>query len=94
MQTLKIDKSFIDLLSTEKEEAALIASIIDMAHVLGLVVVAEGVETSQQLERLVRCDCDTIQGYLVSPALPAAAAMSFLQEWKGSADLKTGELNG
>lgn len=94
VQTLKIDKSFIDLLSNDKEGAALIASIIDMAHVLGLIVVAEGVETPQQLERLILCDCDTIQGYLVSPALPAAAAMGFLREWKGSANLRTEGLNG
>lgn len=78
VETVKIDKSFIDLISADTTHAALIASIIDMAHVLGLSVVAEGVETEMQLEKLVLCHCDIMQGYLASKALPEPEAMSFL----------------
>ena len=57
--------------------STLIGSIIDMAHVLGLHVVAEGVETTQQLEKLVVMDCDCVQGYVFSRPLPEAAALAF-----------------
>jgi diguanylate cyclase (GGDEF)-like protein len=87
VQTLKIDKSFIDLLSKDKAVSELIASIIDMAHVLGLVVVAEGVETQEQMQRLIQCGCDTIQGYIVSRAVPAAAALKYLRTGNGSVRL-------
>lgn len=78
VQTLKIDKSFIGKISLEEERPDLIASIIDMAHALGLTVVAEGVETAEQLDRLRRCRCDTIQGFFISRAIPADQAMALL----------------
>ena len=87
VQTLKIDKSFIDLLSKDKAVSELIASIVDMAHVLGLVVVAEGVETQEQVERLIQYGCDTIQGYIVSRAVPAAVALNYLSTGIGSVRL-------
>ncbi len=80
VQTVKIDKSFIDLIAMEPKQADLIASIVDMAHVLGMSVVAEGVETLEQMERLIQCDCDIIQGYLVSKPVPEAVAMDFLKD--------------
>ena len=80
VHTVKIDKSFIDLISTDTERAALIASIIEMAHVLGLSVVAEGVETTEQLEKLIQYRCDMIQGYLVSKAVPDSVALKILSE--------------
>jgi len=80
VQTVKIDKTFIDLIATDSEQVALIASIIDMVHALGMSVVAEGVETSEQLERLIQLGCDTIQGYLVSKAVPELAAIELLKD--------------
>ncbi len=80
VQTLKIDKSFIDSILTDQVHSNLIESIIDMAHILGLSVVAEGVETSAQLDRLAQCGCDTIQGYLVSRAVPEQTALEFLTD--------------
>ena len=75
--TLKIDKTFIDRILEDKVQEGFIGSIIDMAHVLGLHVVAEGVETTQQLEKLVVMDCDCVQGYVFSRPLPEAAALAF-----------------
>jgi diguanylate cyclase (GGDEF)-like protein/PAS domain S-box-containing protein len=60
---LKVDKSFIDKIDEGEEEFALAAAIIDMAKVLNLRPVAEGVERVEQLERLVELGCDSAQGY-------------------------------
>ncbi len=68
---LKIDQSFVRDLHVDQRAAALARSIIDMAHNLGLGVVAEGVETYEQLELLREFECDLIQGYLVCRAAPA-----------------------
>lgn len=74
---LKIDKSFIDHIVHDQVQIKFIHSIIHMAHVLGLTVVAEGVESQEQLDRLVACQCDVIQGYLISRPIPEQDAMLF-----------------
>ncbi|NOQ82248.1 MAG: bacteriohemerythrin [Methylophaga sp.] len=70
---LKIDRSFIQGLAPDSDDMALSEAIIVMAHTLGLKVIAEGVETEQQLQLLKKVDCDYIQGYLVSKPVPAEA---------------------
>ncbi len=75
VNVLKIDKAFIDQILTGK---SIIGNIVDMAHTLGMAVVAEGVETRPQLEYLARNRCDSFQGYLASPPLPEAEAVAFL----------------
>lgn len=69
---LKIDRSFIRDLNTSVENAEIITSIISMAHKLNLKVIAEGVETEEQLNWLAENDCDEIQGFLISRPLQAA----------------------
>lgn len=66
---LKIDKSFVDGLGTDSEDTAIVAAIVAMAHALGLLVIAEGVETIDQLERLRTLGCEMAQGYLFSRPL-------------------------
>ena len=68
--TLKIDKLFIDDISSAECNTALTDSIIDLGHKIGLMIVAEGVETNHQLEYLECNQCDMIQGYLFSKPLP------------------------
>lgn len=80
--TLKIDKSFIDKIVSDDEQRQFICSIIQMAHVLGLSVVAEGVETEQQFERLVECQCDFIQGYLFSRPVAEHEAVLLIDKKK------------
>ena len=75
--TLKIDKTFIDKILEDKVQEGFIRSIIDMAHVLGLHVVAEGVETASQLSKLTALDCDCVQGYVFSRPLTEPAAIDF-----------------
>jgi diguanylate cyclase (GGDEF)-like protein len=71
IDVLKIDRSFISDI-VEGDEAAIVVSIIALAHNLKLRVIAEGVETAAQLDYLRRNGCDEIQGYYFSPPLPAA----------------------
>ncbi len=71
IDTLKIDRSFVKDLHCDADDAAICAAILAMARQLGLNVVAEGVESEQQLEFLRRHGCNQIQGFLCSPALSA-----------------------
>ncbi|MBF0383982.1 MAG: EAL domain-containing protein [Magnetococcales bacterium] len=70
IDTLKIDQSFIRDLSIDSDESQIVSAIISMAHRLKLKVVAEGVETREQLKFLEKEGCDTIQGYYYSKPLP------------------------
>ena len=70
--TLKIDQCFIRNVSEIPENAAIVAAVIQMAHDLNLTVIAEGVESLDELRYLREQGCDEIQGYLISRPLPAA----------------------
>jgi len=78
IHTLKIDKSFIRDVTDDQDDAAIVTAIIAMAHSLKVEVVAEGVETRQQLDFLGRLGCDVVQGYYISYPLPTAEANRFL----------------
>ncbi|CAN5841674.1 hypothetical protein BH24ACT3_BH24ACT3_03080 [soil metagenome] len=71
LDMLKIDKSFIDGLGESPEDTAIVKHVIGMASALGMVTVAEGIETPAQLAELHRLDCDLAQGYLFSRPIPA-----------------------
>jgi EAL domain-containing protein (putative c-di-GMP-specific phosphodiesterase class I) len=75
---LKIDQSFVRDATTAPDDAALVMAIITLAHNLRLTVVAEGVETEEQLGLLRLLRCDEIQGYLFSKPLPAEALKELL----------------
>ncbi|WP_019568962.1 bifunctional diguanylate cyclase/phosphodiesterase [Thioalkalivibrio sp. ALMg13-2] len=81
LDTLKIDKSFIDDLTHDSRSAQLVDGIIHIAHGLGLQVVAEGVEHEAQRALLQESGCDVIQGYLFSRPLPAEDALALLKNW-------------
>ncbi len=80
IDTLKIDRSFVWDITTDPDDAAITVLIINMAHNLGLKVVAEGVETKEQLEFLRSHHCDLFQGYLFSQPISAEAFIKLLQE--------------
>jgi diguanylate cyclase len=69
---LKLDRSFVLPMTDDARAAALVASTIDLAHSLGLRMVAEGVETNIAYAELTRLGCDQAQGFLMSKPLPAA----------------------
>jgi EAL domain-containing protein (putative c-di-GMP-specific phosphodiesterase class I) len=70
---LKIDQSFVRGIAKNTDDAAIVKTLITLGHSLRLKVIAEGVETIEQLEFLRAHHCDALQGYLFSPAVPAEA---------------------
>jgi len=79
ISSLKIDQSFVRDLSVNKEDEAIVAAIIALGHSLGLNVIAEGVETTAQLDRLRNKGCNEMQGYLFSRPVPAAEMTQLLR---------------
>lgn len=80
---VKIDQVFIADLGREGPDTTIVASVIELAHALGFEVVAEGVEDDVQLGALIELGCDLVQGHVVAPALPPAAAAEFLHARDG-----------
>jgi diguanylate cyclase (GGDEF)-like protein/PAS domain S-box-containing protein len=75
---LKIDQSFVLELGLDPQGATIVASVIELAHALGMECVAEGVERAAHLETLARLGCDAMQGFLFSRAVPAEDATAML----------------
>lgn len=80
IDVLKIDKSFVNDITHSADDAAIVRAIISLAHSLRLKVIAEGVETAQQLAFLRQHGCDQMQGYLFSRPLTATAFEALLHE--------------
>jgi EAL domain-containing protein (putative c-di-GMP-specific phosphodiesterase class I) len=68
---VKIDRSFVAGIPDDAQSDTILESTIQLAHALGAVVVAEGVETEAQLQRLASLGCDSAQGYLIGRPAPA-----------------------
>jgi diguanylate cyclase (GGDEF)-like protein/PAS domain S-box-containing protein len=79
LDTLKIDRAFVDGLGTDPNDSAIVAAIVGVARALGLTVTAEGVETDVQLEELRRLGCDYAQGFWFSRPLPADEFVRFIR---------------
>jgi len=82
VNALKIDRCFIQDVTSDRHDATISLAIIDLAHSLSLEVVAEGVETFEQIEFLREHGCDQVQGYFFSPPLPVAEFEKMLHEGK------------
>ena len=78
VDTLKIDRSFVSRIDEAGQRTEIVESIIALARSLDLEVIAEGIETEQQLARLRSLRCDLGQGYLLSKPMPAQDLRSFL----------------
>lgn len=79
---LKIDSSFVQDIATDPDDRIIVKTIINLAHNLRLKVIAEGVETREQLDFLREQGCDEMQGYLFSPPLPVEQATELLHQSK------------
>ncbi|MDC4205015.1 MAG: EAL domain-containing protein [Candidatus Manganitrophus sp.] len=77
---IKIDKSFVKEMAVEKDDAMIVRSTIDLAHNLGLKVVAEGIETQEIYDRLVALGCDAAQGYYISRPVSPADLLGWLAD--------------
>jgi diguanylate cyclase (GGDEF)-like protein len=89
INTIKIDQTFVRDITTDPDDAAITVAIISLAHSLKLKVVAEGVETREQLEFLRARGCDQAQGYLLARPMPADAITTLLGasvSWIGGVD--------
>jgi EAL domain-containing protein (putative c-di-GMP-specific phosphodiesterase class I) len=75
IDTVKIDQSFVRDLTVDPEDAAIVTAIVAMARSLDVDVIAEGVETEEQLEELKRLGCQRAQGFLLARPMPAAAVL-------------------
>ena len=84
ISTLKIDQSFVAGLANDHRDQTIVRTVIQLAHGLGMEVVAEGVETSASLDLLRQADCDTGQGFLFAKPMPAAAFAVFVSQWRGA----------
>ena len=78
LDTVKIDRSFVVAMEASERSRSIVASVITMAHALGLRVVGEGIETEAQLDALATLGCDDVQGYLISRPMPADEMTAFL----------------
>jgi diguanylate cyclase (GGDEF)-like protein/PAS domain S-box-containing protein len=87
IDTLKIDQSFVQGVTADPRQAAIVTAIIQLGHTLQLRIVAEGVETAPQLAFLAGGGCDRVQGFFVTRALPVAECGAFLaahlsEQWR------------
>src|SRR5436190_8964688 len=93
IDALKIDKSFVSDATTDPDDASLVMAIITLAHNLRLKVIAEGVETEEQLQFLNLLRCDEIQGYLFSKPVPAEDLVALLDSHSVSLPTKILQAN-
>ena len=82
---LKIDRCFVDQMTRRPEDASIVQAIISLAHSLHLKVIAEGVETPEQLALLTQLGCDQYQGFHFSPALEPTQFLAFLKQSRADA---------
>jgi EAL domain-containing protein (putative c-di-GMP-specific phosphodiesterase class I) len=90
---IKIDRSFVSRMMATDNDAAIVNTIIAMAHSLGMELVAEGVEKKEQLAHLRERNCQIIQGFLLSKPLPAQEFETLAQGW-GASKLRADLLDG
>ncbi|MGM0533974.1 MAG: EAL domain-containing protein [Campylobacterota bacterium] len=81
VDTLKIDQSFVQDMLTDSQDMAIVDAVISLSKVFQIEVIAEGVESIEQLLMLSELGCDTIQGFHVARPMPAAALVQFLRQF-------------
>jgi EAL domain-containing protein (putative c-di-GMP-specific phosphodiesterase class I) len=79
---LKIDKSFVQEMNSSDRDRIMVQKTIEMGHELGMHVIAEGVETKEQLDLLRLDGCESVQGYFFSRPLPPAVLVSWLGTYR------------
>ena len=92
MNEIKIDKSFVQRMARDASDAVIVRSTIELAHNMGLDVVAEGVEDETTLERLRALGCDMVQGFYLSKPLSAVDVPVWMRSSRAKAAAETAEL--
>jgi EAL domain-containing protein (putative c-di-GMP-specific phosphodiesterase class I) len=80
VDTIKVDRSFVENMATSRSDGVIVASLVDLAHNLGLSVIAEGVEDEVTASELVRLGCDAAQGFYLSKPRAAAEIARWMAE--------------
>lgn len=88
VQELKIDRSFVMFMDKNSGDASIVKSTIDLAHNLGLMVVAEGIENECVLNQLARLGCNEGQGYFIGKPMPEKDFSIWLQRWEGQNEIE------
>jgi EAL domain-containing protein (putative c-di-GMP-specific phosphodiesterase class I) len=84
---LKVDKSFVAAMDRgDNDSSTIVRSTVDLAHNLGLAVIAEGVETEAAYNKLASLGCDLVQGFLVSRPMPQEQLLTWLDRCNGPAE--------
>jgi len=78
---LKIDKSFVMNMESDLQDAKIVHSTVDLAHNLGLTVVAEGVESAKSWKLLDSLSCDEAQGFFIAKPMPGAQFAAWAKQW-------------
>ncbi len=94
VDVIKVDKSFVMNMAADEDDTVIVRSTIDLAHNLGLTVVAEGVENRDVWERLVALGCDAVQGYYLSRPIPAVELTDWLSRSSWRTDTHPPVTNG
>jgi len=81
VDALKIDRTFVSDLPHDRSDAAIVSAVVALGHAMGLVVVAEGVETSEQAALVRRLGCDELQGYYFAKPMPMEALDRVVRAW-------------
>jgi diguanylate cyclase (GGDEF)-like protein len=84
---LKMDRSLIHSMTHDAKDAAIVRAVVSLGRELGFTVLAEGVETEEQLDMLAALGCEQVQGYLIAPPLPAAQAHALMRRRWGARKL-------
>jgi len=87
VQELKIDRSFVMFMDKNSSDASIVKSTIDLAHNMGLIVVAEGIENEFVLNQLARLGCDEGQGYFIGKPMPEKDFSVWLERWEGQNEI-------
>ncbi|MDB6092358.1 MAG: domain S-box/diguanylate cyclase protein [Gammaproteobacteria bacterium] len=93
IRTLKIDRSLVTGIAISSRDAVIVRTLIEMGHALGMIVVAEGVETEAQLSVLRENRCDEAQGYLIAKPMEVTAFAAWLRHWNTSTVTRRGVAN-
>jgi EAL domain-containing protein (putative c-di-GMP-specific phosphodiesterase class I) len=92
VRELKIDRSFVSALNEDAAARGIVRTVIELAHVLNMPAIAEGVETAAELDCLRGLGCDGAQGWHIAPPMPRESLTTWLAQY--AADVSAAELAG